>query len=1677
MENDLALKMEAFFAEATAIAELGDRGLILTRTCEAAVKLLDVDHSGLVVFEGLGEDGEVESGKVIAEYPVEFGAVGQVIRVRGVELETEMVRQRKVVEVADLTQEVYKERLGEVRTVLIDLNIRALLIVPIVCGGRVIASFSVDRNTTGDFTIEQILICKLLALSVGGALDKVRSLDLLNEAAAKLTGAQDVSHLVTVVEEFAKDLVGAQEARFLRCAMTGQLLPFRDPPLGASIQQIAQRVMERRESFLVEVGLGGAHGGELAAQDVPRVGVLVVRWHASQTRHPDTGRLLSVLAHFAQTAFLQYRARRLNTATERMERLSQEDALPWILSEACEAFINFFEADACRAIVWADWEKPGPIEAELIRPEDPAMSSIAPICARLARDYASTGITPPELEYAVETAAAVPDWLVSRESLSGRAILIPLVADRVGMGALVLSWQRGGQHEFDSRELRQAFAERLTRAILGLRERRRRTLMEELRQEQRKLRVREAASKELLATGSLGEDIARSAAQIVRGAGASLFGITGETRRLYRLAGYRSQDFIVEGRDSDLFPPGLLKGGRAVWLELKEGGAWSGYREAGCLSIVVVPIRMFDAHAHLVLIVEFREPGCAVNRTQLDVLDFWGAWSGAIFSVARLTTGAGLTFAHAGILERFAMFSFMPDKKLQRWQIAAAGMTAVTAAYGLGFHRAVLLEENQLTHTWKATAAVGQTEQADATAAWAGYERGEVNNYDTYLDELLHGVRFTTPLQAVLDSQQVTVPSFSCISFQGDVPQAKLVAAEDIPTDFKQYFRPGPGKIAVIPLQAAGSTWKGILIADRKFTIGRVTEQELDALAKVGSILASALHTFDSQGRNGLPALPLNSKPQEFLDALRNQAQAFAPAPGAIVVIFDTQGKLLSGPNLRIPVEVLQEAALNNREVRLDGWQDVQEAVCLPMATSGRVLALLVMTRPEGSAAFELSSVKSYLDLCAQSFLTLLHARDMERLSAAADRLATATTPDDVEQVILQEARSALMSEGCALWPVDPETRDFRSSPVLLNVVTDNPERPVPGELVFNARDNTYSECSEAAQSHVGLVAESAQAVALRSDNHTTLLGVLLVTYRNARRFSEEERKVLKRLADIAGPALSRAHWAGLVAGPDLMAVRARVPEPGPWAFKMQLDAIAQHACKESNAPCAVLFSFDSGGQRFHHPPGTANLIYPKRAAANSDGIVAPESFVYRLLEQDEPTREERVDIRYPNSRFRRDEGIRSFAAFPLRAEGTRIGILFLNYRAPMEFGQAEMDRLRIVAQRIAVALWAAQRVSALDRLAFRARSLSETMDVVLTSENPGALYKRVLEAAQQVLEVRHANVVALQEDKSILLRKAIGWELQDGYIYSPTEAYHARYTITSGQRTEVFDFADSTVLERFPIAELIRRHHIRSGVGVPITRGGRVTGAILVHSVERRQFTETEITFLEALADACAFAERRFEHLDSGDDRVHEWRTVAHRIRDPLYCVDHILLQHLSTFSNMLTGPQVRRLKLARTWLTEIDRMIENILSGETVPAAEVPQVTEIEKPLQEVERIYDEWAKRVDVGFKRDRHNIGGVSVAMNSSEFRLLLMNLLSEAVRVASQAAGEKREVALVTTRKDKTVRIEVRAPWKSTALEPEPYEGVNRDPLSLRVMVDILSRTGARMAEDSSDMRALEIPAV
>lgn len=172
-----------------AISSLHQLEDILNTTCNAAVELFGVDHSGLVLF-----DRTYTSGHVAAEYP-DRGTYGIRIPIKGIPGEEQLIKSKQPLVIPDVAQAT---SFGVVAEMLQQLNICSMLIVPVVFQEEVLGSFSLDQiGQTREFSQDEIDSCIIFAAQVAAAVKNAQLLESVQQHANQLEKLSQTTLAIT----------------------------------------------------------------------------------------------------------------------------------------------------------------------------------------------------------------------------------------------------------------------------------------------------------------------------------------------------------------------------------------------------------------------------------------------------------------------------------------------------------------------------------------------------------------------------------------------------------------------------------------------------------------------------------------------------------------------------------------------------------------------------------------------------------------------------------------------------------------------------------------------------------------------------------------------------------------------------------------------------------------------------------------------------------------------------------------------------------------------------------------------------------------------------------------------------------------------------------------------------------------------------------------------------------------------------------------------------------------------------------------------------------------------------------------------------------------------------------------------------------------------------------------
>ncbi len=149
-----------------AITSTLDLSTLLTATCRKLVEIFHADHSGVFLFDDTRTYGEV-----VAEFPPR-NVVGIHIPLKGYAATEKIIATTQPLAIYDAQHDPLMEK---VRDVMCSLDIRSILIVPLIIQGRVIGSFSLDiTSTQRHFESSELEIAQTIASQLSTAIDNAR---------------------------------------------------------------------------------------------------------------------------------------------------------------------------------------------------------------------------------------------------------------------------------------------------------------------------------------------------------------------------------------------------------------------------------------------------------------------------------------------------------------------------------------------------------------------------------------------------------------------------------------------------------------------------------------------------------------------------------------------------------------------------------------------------------------------------------------------------------------------------------------------------------------------------------------------------------------------------------------------------------------------------------------------------------------------------------------------------------------------------------------------------------------------------------------------------------------------------------------------------------------------------------------------------------------------------------------------------------------------------------------------------------------------------------------------------------------------------------------------------------------------------------------------------------------
>ncbi|MEJ2749119.1 MAG: GAF domain-containing protein, partial [Anaerolineae bacterium] len=725
-----------------------------------------------------------------------------------------------------------------------------------------------------------------------------------------------------------------------------------------------------------------------------------------------------------------------------------------------------------------------------------------------------------------------------------------------------------------------------------------------------------------------------------------------------------------------------------------------------------------------------------VNEIDLEILERLAVQASIALQTSRLMGSEQRMFAQLAILHRICDYIQGTDD-LQK--ILHIVLTGITAGYGLGFNRASLILLDETGQWLVGSMGIGHLDQTLASQSWERDHHQGLYDFGKYLEKLERDELRSTPIgERILTIrhplQSTRTDAFSRVIVTGQYLRLEPEQFHQLPPSFINIFEPIT-PLVIAPLMVRDETI-GLLVTDNKFTRAPITDGDVELLLTFANTAAVAIDRtrlfHETQAaRERIRSLYAASDalvltqgaPKVLLDRIE-QAQQATRAAGVSVILIDELGQIqdfystgfdlpsqlvnlerpdefsLQVMHTRQPKIINDTTKLSDQVSSNSVWQKARAALCVPLAVGSSSIGVIWVyyDQPRFFSETDIDALQLYANQTAVAY---------DHMRQAAESLAGVTELPKVLEQIVHSAREVLQADVASIYSYD----SFRDQFVVENSVAtgipltawqkmrqDSPRANGTANFVMNNRwvgikDITNSQqypfigqSSRKILSKIGI--KSFQGVALIVDDEK--LGVLYVSYKRKRSFSQEEREAAQTFANHAALALKKAKLLDRVnKAQNTARTVARVTTLE--NLDHTLNSLVAETQNALNCDVVTLYVYNPYRDQLIYPPTMIGVRYPKRALRLPG--VAEDSFVLTMIAQEKMyiVKNNAEDKYFQGSRFTTDEGIKSCVAIPLRVGTESVGVMFVNYRQPHRFPADELDNMELFANQAAVAIHNAQ--------------------------------------------------------------------------------------------------------------------------------------------------------------------------------------------------------------------------------------------------------------------------------------------------------------------------------------------------------------------------------------------------
>jgi PAS domain S-box-containing protein len=546
--------------------------------------------------------------------------------------------------------------------------------------------------------------------------------------------------------------------------------------------------------------------------------------------------------------------------------------------------------------------------------------------------------------------------------------------------------------------------------------------------------------------------------------------------------------------------------------------------------------------------------------------------------------------------------------------------------------------------------------------------------------------------------------------------------------------------------------------------------------------------------------------------------------------------------------------------------QPLPDVAIVPISLGNSVLGLILAGELRRDVRSTLEGTTDFVhSLAAQTARLISRLRGqatMRKVIEAAERVAAATTVDEVGHVLIERTRELFHADFVTFWPY--EDGKFVPKDLMANI---------PKEILEEFRRSGPSGSGvtrEVLKSETGFLwvsdindpvcpkatRESLQAIRVRSFAGIVVragqepVGVLYVSYARKRAVFGAKQG-LESLARAAGMAIKRARLLEEVTRTH-EAARQIVDVMAFGGADQALEAISQATRSLGHADLVELHYFPA-------EPGELPTRVVRAGVSRSEGSIE-EQFVKLTVQEAEPLVIDSVAThpRLGGSGYFREQGVQSCLAVPVRARGETLGAMFILYRSAQTFTNRDLGKIRLVVDQAAVALRNARVFTAHHRQQEVLRELSRRL---LGANGLQQTLEHAVDFVKGTLDVDACEAVLRMEDGSFVVKCAQGWSRDPKGTRLPQGiGSFTGYTILKGQVVYVRSFQDE---QRFHVHGDLKEEGFSSGLSIPLAHGDTF-GAMLLMSKTPRTFNDEERALCDVMGGQIAIALQAASHFEA---------------------------------------------------------------------------------------------------------------------------------------------------------------------------------------------------------------------